>query len=150
MNTFSRFLGLLALTGLVACGGGGGGSASNKDTYNLPLNFGHGAALAGATVKVDDSANSNTFTCSGTTDENGYIMCNVPASYTPPFVITGTPVDSTVTTLKTVVFSPSNGTNAKLPVTPLTTLLLQSDSEFYKTAWSLTFKPALAAGIHVP
>ena len=134
MITLQRVLGVLTLAILVACGGGGGGSATSKDTYNLPLNLGHGAALAGATVTVDDSAKSTTFTCSGTTDENGYIMCNVPASYTPPFVITGTPVDSSATTLKTVVISPSNGTNAKLPVTPLTTLLLESDAEFYKTA----------------
>ena len=132
MITFRRIFGVLTLLAVAACGGGGGDSVTSKDTYNLPLNFGHGAALAGATVTVDDSSTSNTFTCSGTTDENGYIMCNVPATYSPPFVITGTPVDSTATKLKTVVVSPSNGTNAKLPVTPLTTLLLQSDWDYYQ------------------
>ena len=134
MITLRRIFGVLTLLVLAACGGGGGGgdSVTSKDTYNLPLNFGHGAALAGATVTVDDSSTSNTFTCSGTTDEDGYIMCNVPASYSPPFVITGTPVDSGATTLKTVVVNPSNGTNAKLPVTPLTTLLLQSDWDYYQ------------------
>jgi len=148
MNTLRGFLGLLALAGLVACGGGGGGgvgSGDNFDGYRIPIAAGTGAALAGATVTVDGSGSAKTFTCSGNTDENGYITCDVPASYTPPFVITVRPADASANSIKTVVVSANKGTNPRAPATPLTNLLLEADWNFYQNATTDQAKVRLTA-----
>lgn len=140
MNTFRRFLGLLALTGLVACGGGGGSSTplANFDGYEIPGVGNGGAPIVGATVFVEDSNNSKTVNC-GNTDEGGKFTCKVPATYTPPFAIYVVPADvvspnqNAPTALKTIVLRPKKGTgpNDTLPVTPLTTLLVNSDWNYY-------------------
>ncbi len=138
MITFQRVLGVLTLASLVACGGGGGGGGGGVsggfDGYRIPIAAGTGAALAGASVTVDDSGVSKTFTCSGNTDENGYITCDVPASYTPPLVITVKPADASANTIKTIVLSANKGTNPSVPATPLTNLLIQADWDFYQKA----------------
>ena len=145
MNAFSKFLGLLALTGLVACGGGGGdnngvGNVGNNpgnssNTYAIHTYTGTGAPYLGATVTVEDSANpKNTYSCSGMSDEDGYVKCDVPGTYTLPFVITATPPDTLATTLKTMVTSATKNGNTTVPITPLTTLLVKSDESYFANA----------------
>jgi hypothetical protein len=129
MITLGRVFSVLALTGLVACGGGGGGGGDGFDGYKIPIAAGTGAALAGASVIVGGLGASKTFTCSGTTDENGYITCNVPASYTPPFMISVYPADGS-NNISTVVVSANKGNNLRVPVTPLTTLLVEADWDY--------------------
>ena len=65
----------------------------------------------------------------------------VPASYTPPFLISVVPADvvspdpESTKALKTILTRPTKGTgpNPSVPVTPLTTLLVKSDLDYYKT-----------------
>lgn len=129
MITLRRIFGVLTLLALAACGGGGGGgeASSGPGGYEIPIAAGTGAAMAGATVTVEDSASNKTIDCSGTTDENGYITCNVPASYVPPFLITVYPADDSADNMKSVVISPTKGKNPRAPVTPLTNLLIEAD-----------------------
>ena len=135
MITLRRIFGVLTLLALVACGGGGGGGGGDGfDGYKIPIAAGTGAAMAGASVTVDGLGDSKSFNCSGTTDENGYITCNVPANFTPPFVITVYPADTNAVNMKSVVVSPTKGKNPRVPVTPLTNLLIQADSDFYQKA----------------
>ena len=146
MITLRRIFGMLTLLALVACGGGGGGGVGGgSDGYEIPIAAGTGAAMAGATVTVEDSANNKTINCSGTTDQDGYITCNVPASYVPPFLITVYPADDSADNMKSVVVSPNKGKNPKVPVTPLTNLLIEADSVFYETAKVEDAKVRLAA-----
>lgn len=147
MITLRRIFGVLTLLALAACGGGGGGgeASSGPGGYEIPIAAGTGAAMAGATVTVLDSANNKTIDCSGTTDENGYITCNVPASYVPPFLITVYPADDSADNMKSVVISPTKGKNPRAPVTPLTNLLIEADSVFYETATVEQAKARIAA-----
>lgn len=143
MITLRRIFGMLTLLALVACGGGGGGgndTAAKFDGYEVPLKNVTGAPLTGATVFINDSNDSKTFNC-GTTNELGEVTCKVPASFVPPLVVSAVPADvvspdpTAKTALKTVLTRPTKGTgpNATVPVTPLTTLLVNSDWSYYET-----------------
>ena len=75
------FLAGLALT---ACGGSGGGSGGTAIT--LPLTVATGAPVEGASVQVIDGAGA-TESCSGTTDAQGVINCQLSSATTAPFLV---------------------------------------------------------------
>jgi len=89
MNTLRGFLGLLALAGLVACGGGGGGTPGVTGTadYQIEGIAATGAAMIGATISVKDSKGTS-YSCPDKTGTDGKYSCAVSSKAVPPLLMT--------------------------------------------------------------
>ncbi|KQN75706.1 hypothetical protein ASF04_06515 [Duganella sp. Leaf61] len=105
---------LLTLPLLLAACGGGDANLDTTPTRAMTVVAATGKAMAGAAVTVQDAAKATVG--SGTTDANGKLVLNLPASAAAPFLLTVTPTSGSAQYAVTVKETAVN-------VTPLTSVL---------------------------
>jgi hypothetical protein len=128
MNTLRGFLGLLALAGLVACGGGGGGAPgfTGAADYQIEGIAATGAAMIGATISVNDSKRTS-YSCPEKTGTDGKYSCAVSGKAVPPLLMTAQIGSDDSTSLKSPVLDATPGKKSTVHITPLSNALIQID-----------------------